>query len=123
MGRIMLATSASTDEEYGGNINETSQNITLTSSKSSDFEGQHFVKNGIAYIAGFFTPSQNITGTATVGTLNFSCDSNSAQWIGRDTVSNALVGGYIYQDQLVSTQNLTASHAISIFAQFNIATS
>lgn len=121
MGRIMLATSNSTDEEYGGNIKEISQEITLTSTKSSGFDSAaHFVKNGVAYLATSFTPSENIA-PGNVGNINVT-PSTDALWIGQDVTTGTLVRGYIARNTttLVSAVALTANHIITIFSTFEI---
>ena len=122
MGRIMLATSNNTDEEYGGNIEESSQNITLTSTKTSGFDSaSHFVKNGVAHLATSFTPSENIA-PGNVGNLNVK-PSTDALWIGQDVTTGTLVRGYIVNNTttLVTSNSLTANHIYTVFSVFETA--
>lgn len=74
----------------------TSENLTLSTEKTNGLAGTHIVKNGIAYISGYFTATTEIQTNQSIGKLSKAIKgSSSANWFGvrADNLSN--VRGYV----------------------------
>ena len=94
--------------------------ITLTGDYVGDITGNAFVKEGVAFIDGYFHTSEGVT-AGTIGSLNVIAK-NGTQWIGLDTNTGSIVRGYISANSsnLVVVGSIVANHDISIFCIFEI---
>jgi len=95
--------------------------LTITG-KVTDIEGQHFVKNGIAYFYGSMRVNQNLT-SGFLGTFNKSIyNQGIGQWIGYNVSrSNSLIGGYLSNNQIIyNVGTIQNGDTITMFTTFRV---
>ena len=90
----------------------------------TDVEGQHFIKNGIAYFYGNMRVNKNLT-SGLLGTFNVSLyggNNGIGQWIGYNKTRNdSLVGGYLQNNQIVyNVGTIQNGDLITMFTTFRV---